>query len=121
LTQLENSHAIVAFTDACNTLGMGGKVIRLTKFIVGRVTESAWSMHLNDAAHYTVSRCAAGNIVVQLRLTSFSEAGNTPTVQEAPTSPQHVVEGGKAYLTVRAITHASHAQRAHFKLHNAWE
>jgi hypothetical protein len=51
----------VAFTDVCNVLGMNGKIIQQT----GPAT---WLMHLNDAAHYTISKCEANNILVQIRL-----------------------------------------------------
>jgi hypothetical protein len=51
----------VAFTDVCNTLGMNGKIIQQT----GPTT---WLMHLNDAAHYTISQCEANNILLQIRL-----------------------------------------------------
>ncbi|MGA2717292.1 MAG: hypothetical protein ABSG41_29805 [Bryobacteraceae bacterium] len=53
--------SVVSFSDACNTLRMGGKVIQQT-------SSTTWLMHLNDAAHYTVSKCGADNILIQLRL-----------------------------------------------------
>ena len=55
--------SIVSFTDTNNSLGMGGKVIQQTG-------PSTWVMHLNDAAHYTVSSNEANNILIQLRLSS---------------------------------------------------
>lgn len=51
----------VAFTDVCNSLGMNGKIIQ-------RTGTNTWLMHLNDAAHYTISQCEANNILVQIRL-----------------------------------------------------
>ncbi len=51
----------VAFTDVCNTLGMNGKIVQQTG-------PGTWVMHLNDAAHYTISQCEANNILVQIRL-----------------------------------------------------
>jgi uncharacterized protein (TIGR03437 family) len=53
--------SIVAFSDVNNTLGMGGKIIQQT----GPTT---WVMHLNDAAHYTITSSEANNILIQLRL-----------------------------------------------------
>jgi len=44
-----------------NSLGMGGKVIQPTG-------ANTWVMHLNDAAHYTISTSEANNILIQLRL-----------------------------------------------------
>jgi hypothetical protein len=55
--------SIVSFTDVCNTLGMNGKIIQQT-------SPTTWVMHLNDAAHYTISQCEANNILVQIRLAS---------------------------------------------------
>jgi hypothetical protein len=57
--------SVVAFTDVCNTLGMGGKVIQQT-------SSTTWVMHLNDAAHYTVSQCESNNLLIQLRLATAS-------------------------------------------------
>ncbi len=33
-----------------------------------RPSSTTWVMHLNDAAHYTISQCEANNILIQLRL-----------------------------------------------------
>ena len=63
--------SIVAFTDVCNTLGMGGNNIQQT-------STTTWIMHLNDAAHYTVDQCEANNILIQLRLATTSSDPSTP-------------------------------------------
>ncbi len=59
--------SIVAFTDVCNSLGMGGNIFQQT-------SATTWVMHLNDAAHYTLSQCEANNILVQLRLAASPPA-----------------------------------------------
>jgi hypothetical protein len=51
----------VAFSDVCNSLGLNGNTILQT-------SPNTWVMHLNDAAHYTISQCEADNIVLQIRL-----------------------------------------------------
>jgi hypothetical protein len=53
--------SLVAFTDVCNDLRQGGSAIQ-------RTGVNTWLMHLNDAAHYTISQCEANNLVIQLRL-----------------------------------------------------
>jgi hypothetical protein len=58
----------VSFSDVCNTLGMGGRIIQQT-------SSTTWLMHLNDAAHYTLDQCEANNILIQLRLDSSSVNG----------------------------------------------
>ena len=55
----------VSFTDVCNSLGMNGKIIQQT-------SPTTWVVHLNDAAHYTISQCEANNILVQIRLSSIA-------------------------------------------------
>jgi hypothetical protein len=57
--------SIVSFSDVCNTLGMGGNNIQQT-------SSTTWVMHLNDAAHYTLSQCEANNILIQLRVAAAS-------------------------------------------------
>jgi hypothetical protein len=93
--------SLVAFTDGCNNLGMGGKVTQQTSFVLGKVAVSTWVMHLNDAAHYTVGQCEANNILVQLRLEGI------PTVQQMPPRSAVAENQRNGPLTVRAITHAS--------------
>ena len=51
----------VSFSDVCCTLGMGGNIIQQT-------SPNTWLMHVNDAAHYTIDRCEADNILIQMRL-----------------------------------------------------
>lgn len=51
----------VSFTDVCNNLGLDGDTILQTG-------PNTWVMHLNDAAHYTISQCEANNIILQIRL-----------------------------------------------------
>ena len=53
--------SVVAFTDMTNTLGLGWNIIQPTG-------SSTWVLHLNDAAHYTLSNAEANNILIQLRL-----------------------------------------------------
>jgi hypothetical protein len=53
--------SIVTFSDVYNNLGMGGKVIQQTGV-------NTWTMHLSDAAHYTVALDMANNILIQIRL-----------------------------------------------------
>jgi hypothetical protein len=83
----------VAFTDVCNNLGMGGNAIQQTG-------QNTWVMHLNDAAHYTISQCEANNILIQLRLVS---AGSTqPNVQSCGNSDLtgtyfYLISGGVVY------------------------
>jgi uncharacterized protein (TIGR03437 family) len=60
--------SIVSFSDVCNTLGMGGRIIQQT-------SATTWLMHLNDAAHYTIDRCAADNILIQIRLDGSGAIG----------------------------------------------
>ena len=57
--------SMVSFTDMNNSLGMGGKIIQQTG-------TNTWVMHLNDAAHYTLSSDEANNVLIQLRLSSSS-------------------------------------------------
>jgi hypothetical protein len=64
--------SIVSFSDVCNTLGMGGNNIQQT-------SSTTWEMHLNDAAHYTLSQCESNNILIQLRMA----AASTPTPTQA--------------------------------------
>jgi uncharacterized protein (TIGR03437 family) len=60
--------SMVSFTDMNNSLGMGGNIIQQTG-------TNTWVMHLNDAAHYTLSSAEANNILVQIRVSS---ADGTP-------------------------------------------
>ena len=55
----------VSFTDECNTLGMNGSIYQQT-------SSDTWVMHLNDAAHYTISNCEANNILVRIRLAAIT-------------------------------------------------
>lgn len=57
----------VAFSDVCNSLGMGGSILQQT-------SSATWVMHLNDAAHYTISQCEANNILIQVRLAASTAA-----------------------------------------------
>ncbi len=66
----------MAFSDVNNTLGMGGKIIQQT----GPTT---WLMHLNDAAHYTLSSSEANNILTRLRLEATPLAPQ-PTLGKSP-------------------------------------
>jgi len=59
--------SLVAFTDVCNSLGMGGSILQQT-------SSSTWVMHLDDAAHYTISSCEANNILIQLTLVATPPA-----------------------------------------------
>jgi hypothetical protein len=76
----------VAFTDVNDSLGMGGNIIQQT-------SATTWIMHLNDAAHYTISTAEANNILIQLRL--------APSASPAPstTGPctTATVSGGYSY------------------------
>lgn len=74
--------SIVAFTDVCDTLGMNGKITQQT-------SANTWVMHLNDAAHYTISQCEANNILVQITLI------NTCTQQSLSGTYTYVLTGSK--------------------------
>lgn len=67
--------SMVAFTDVCNNLGMNGQVIQQT-------SSTTWLMHLNDAAHYTLDKCQAHNILIQLRLAATGPT-STPSCSDA--------------------------------------
>src|SRR6266481_1991200 len=49
--------SVATFTDSCNSLGICGNIIRQT-------TANTWLVHLDDAAHYTISHCDAKNILI---------------------------------------------------------
>lgn len=72
--------SIVSFTDVNNSLGMGGNIIQQTG-------TNTWVMHLNDAAHYTISQDEANNILIQLQISSSTQT-TAPTggVFVAPTT-----------------------------------
>lgn len=53
--------SLVSFTDVNNSLGWGGSILQA-------VGTNIWVLHLNDAAHYTLSSGEANNILVQIRL-----------------------------------------------------
>jgi hypothetical protein len=53
--------SLVSFTDMDNSLGWGGSVLQT-------MGTNIWVLHLNDAAHYTVSSWEANNILIQIRL-----------------------------------------------------
>jgi hypothetical protein len=69
--------SVVSFSDSCNNLRMGGKIIQQT-------SPSTWLMHLNDAAHYTVDKCQADNILIQLRLEAGAANGLLIASQNDP-------------------------------------
>jgi uncharacterized protein (TIGR03437 family) len=74
--------SIVSFTDTNNSLGMGGSIIQPTG-------ANTWALHLNDAAHYTLSSAEANNILIQVRLqapvgpppTTITGVGNSASFQ----------------------------------------
>lgn len=85
----------VSFTDVNNSLGMGGEIIQQTG-------TNTWVMHLNDAAHYTISSAEANNILIQLRL-----ATNSPTSLPHGDMNFTVPTAGTLYLsTITAKTGA---------------
>ncbi|MBZ5611740.1 MAG: hypothetical protein LAP38_26065 [Acidobacteriia bacterium] len=71
--------SVVSFTDLSNSLGMGGSIIQSTGL-------NTWILHLNDAAHYTISSAEANNILIQVRLQpapgpSITGVGNAASFQ----------------------------------------
>ena len=62
--------SVVAFTDLSNSLKMNGHIIQQT-------SPTTWTMHLNDAAHYTVSTAEANNLIIQLRIDDATQGGGT--------------------------------------------
>lgn len=86
--------SIVSFTDVCNTLGMNGNIIQQT-------SSTTWTMHLNDAAHYTISQCEANNILIQIRLA----ATNTCSLQSLSGPYSYVFTGsGKDHADRRGFS-----------------
>jgi uncharacterized protein (TIGR03437 family) len=81
--------SVVSFTDMNNSLGMGGKIIQQTG-------TNSWVMHLNDAAHYTLSTDEANNILIQLRLAS---SGPPPPQIGGGTCSTSMVNGTYFYLS----------------------
>jgi uncharacterized protein (TIGR03437 family) len=75
--------SMVSFTDMNNSLGLGGSVIQ-------PAGANTWVLHLNDAAHYTLSSAEANNILIQVRLqaravgpppTAITGVGNSASFQ----------------------------------------
>jgi uncharacterized protein (TIGR03437 family) len=64
--------SMVSFTDITDSLGLGGSVIQPTG-------SNTWVLHLNDAAHYTLSSSEANNILIQVRLQT-SATPSTPSI-----------------------------------------
>ncbi|MBV9265578.1 MAG: hypothetical protein JO061_05355 [Acidobacteriaceae bacterium] len=87
----------VAFTDVCNSLGLNGNIILQT-------SPNTWVMHLNDAAHYTISQCEADNIIVQIRLVGtcslHSLSGPYTYVFEGAKSARHENESQNTFSAV---------------------
>jgi hypothetical protein len=69
---------MVSFTDMDNSLGWGGSIIQM-------MGTNTWVLHLNDAAHYTLSSGEANNILVQIRLQPSEPVG--PGVVGGPGEP----------------------------------
>lgn len=85
----------VSFTDVNNSLGMGGNIIQQS-------STNTWVMHLNDAAHYTISTAEANNILIQLRIVpAGTNAAPTGGVFVAPSSGTLYLKcvGGSAAAT----------------------
>jgi hypothetical protein len=79
--------SLVSFTDMGNSLGMGGKISQPTG-------PNTWVLHLNDAAHYTISTSEANNILVQLRLSPAPAiSGGTCSTQTLSGSYTYSVSG----------------------------
>ena len=74
----------VAFTDVNNSLGIGGKIIQQTGV-------NSWTMHLSDAAHYTVSLDMANNILIQIRL--VVDQTGPPSAQQTAGSKGEAIDG----------------------------
>ena len=75
----------VSFTDTNNSLGWGGSILQMTG-------TNTWLLHLNDAAHYTLSPEEANNILIQVRLQPAGAGGpvNAPipgVISEGPPAP----------------------------------
>jgi Ricin-type beta-trefoil lectin domain len=70
--------SMVSFTDMDNSLGWGGSIIQM-------MGTNTWVLHLNDAAHYTLSSGEANNILVQIRLQPSEPVG--PGVVGGPGEP----------------------------------
>ena len=75
--------SIVSFTDLFNSLGNGREDSPPDGY------QTPGCMHLNDAAHYTLSQTEANNILVQLRLSPSVVSATTESTQgvKAPSSP----------------------------------
>jgi hypothetical protein len=76
--------SIVSFTDMNNSLGWGGSVLQ-------SVGTNSWVLHLNDAAHYTLSDDEGNNILIQIRLQparSPEPTGVTSILSAPPPAPQ---------------------------------
>ncbi len=71
--------SIVSFNDLNDSLGMGGNILQQTG-------TNTWVMHLNDAAHYTISQDEANNILIQLQISSAQTAAPTGGVFVAPST-----------------------------------
>lgn len=81
--------SLVAFTDVCNKVG--GRAVQQT-------SSSTWVMHLNDAAHYTISQCEANNILIQLRLAVSPAPQLTPDVLIAQINDAATEKLAQSYL-----------------------
>lgn len=99
----------VAFTDLNNHLGWDGDVIQTT-------ATNTWVLHLNDAAHYTLTPDEGENLLIQLRLqpATVSRADVPPGVvsmlgpppPESPTSRMMSVRESLRRAT-NALEHAA--------------
>jgi uncharacterized protein (TIGR03437 family) len=80
-------------TDEASVVAFGGNNIQQTG-------QNTWVMHLNDAAHYTVSTNEANNILIQLRLAA---SGPAPPQIGGGTCTTAMVNGTYFYLLDGAI------------------